>query len=467
MLTPEQMRRLGYRVVDMLVEHIAMLPERPVGHAVDRETLEHRLREPAPEYGSDPDAVLDRLASQVLEAMMHVDHPRFFAYVPGPGSFVGAMADAIASGFNVFAGSWAMASGPAMVELVVIDWLRQICGLPEGTGGAFVSGGSMANLTALAVARNARLGERFDDAVIYCSDQTHSAIERGARTLGFRADQLRPVPTDARFRILPSELLRLIDRDRHAGLRPFCVVANAGTTNTGAIDPMAILAEICHAQGLWLHVDGAYGAVAMLSERGSELLRGIEQADSLALDPHKWLQQPFECGCVLIRDGDLLTQTFRVVPAYLKDSDVVRDQVNFRDRGIQLTRGFRALKLWMSIQVFGIGAFRSAVEQGLALAERAERRLRAAGWGIVTPATLGIVTFRYADPELSSGEIDHLQADVIARMAASGHAMLSSTSIGGAMVLRLCTINARTLESDIDSTIDLLTDLAAQRRRSA
>jgi glutamate/tyrosine decarboxylase-like PLP-dependent enzyme len=462
-LPADEMRRFGYRVVDMIVEHVTRLGDAPVGRALDRATLEGRLREPAPEAGRDPDAVLDRLAADVLDAIVHVDHPRFFAYVPGPGNFVGAMADALAAGFNVFAGSWPMSSGPAMAELVVLDWLRTLCRMPETTSGLFVSGGSMANLTALAVARASRLGERFSDAIVYTSDQTHSSIERGARTLGFRLDQLRRVPTDERFRMRPDLLGAMIAEDRRAGRLPFCVVGSAGTTNTGVADPLAELAAICRAEDLWLHVDGAYGAAAMLTERGAAALAGIELADSLALDPHKWLQQPFECGCVLVRDGSLLEQTFRTVPAYLKDSDAASDEVNFRDRGVQLTRGFRALKLWMSIQIYGLASFRAAVERGIALAERAEERLRRhAAWRIVTPATLGIVTFRCVDERLLPAELDLLQTRVIAALAASGFALLSSTHLNGATVLRLCTINARTTEADVDATVDLLVELAAR-----
>lgn len=455
------MRRLGYRVVDMLVEHAAGIAARPVGHALDRATLEARLREPAPEEGCDPDTLLDRLAADVFDAMVHVDHPRFFAYVPGPGSFVGAMGDALAAGFNVFAGAWAVASGPAMLEMVTIDWLRDACGMPATAGGLFLSGGSMANLTAIAVARHKLLGEETGDAVLYFSDQTHSSVARGARVLGFRSDQLRQLPSGDDQTLAPETLEAAIAEDRRNGRRPFCLIANAGTTSTGAVDPIAALADLCRRHGLWLHVDGAYGAAAAIAPAASAMLGAIGLADSLTLDPHKWLHQPFECGCVLLREGRDLAETFRTVPAYLKDSDAGLDEINFRDHGVQLTRSFRALKLWMSIQLFGLRAFREGIEHGIAMAERAEARLaRLDGWRVVTPARLAIVTFRFEPAGAAPEQGDALAAAIIAELARSGRALLSSTVVNGRTVLRLCTINARTREADIDETVDLLDDIA-------
>ncbi|HYJ79114.1 MAG TPA: aminotransferase class V-fold PLP-dependent enzyme, partial [Longimicrobiaceae bacterium] len=371
-LPPEEMRALGYRVVDLVMDHLAGLADLPVAGGAGRGEMESRLREPAPEEGIGWRSALERVEREVFSAMSHVDHPRFFAYVPGPGNFVGAMAEALAAGFNPFAGSWVGGAGPAQVELVTVDWLRAACGMPEGAGGMFLSGGSMANLTALAVARHRRFGTGdFSRAVLYCSDQTHAAVDRGARTLGFRADQLRQLPSDDAFRIRVRDLERAMEADAAAGREPFCVVANAGTTSTGAVDPLQEMAALCRRAGMWLHVDGAYGAPAMLTDRGRALLRGIGEADSLALDPHKWLFQPFECGCVLVRDAAVLRETFRSVPAYLKDSDLGGDEVNFRDWGVQLTRSFRALKVWLSIQVFGLAAFRGAVAWGMELAEAA------------------------------------------------------------------------------------------------
>ena len=251
-----------------------------------------------------------------------------------------------------------------------------------------------------------------------------------------------------------AALAEAVAEDRAAGKAPFCVIANAGTTNTGAVDPLPELARFCAAEGLWLHADGAYGAAAMLSERGRRALAGIEAVDSLSLDPHKWLFQPFESGCVILRERRLLRDTFRILPDYLQDAHGLREEVNFCDYGIELTRSFRALKLWMSLKVFGAAAFRSAIDRGFELAGIAERRLRESEqWEILSPAQMAIVAFRRVGDDL-------LNQRIAAELKASGYAMLSTTTLGGRVALRLCTINPRTTEADIVETISRLEDLA-------
>lgn len=446
-LTPEEMRAYGYRVIDCIVEHLSTLQTQPVGRKADPAILT-RPRESFAEEGTAFEALLERVQADVLSNTMHVNHPRFFAYVPGPGNFVGAMADALTSAYNVFAGTWVSGSGAAAVELETVNWLRELCGFPETTGGLFVSGGTLANLTALAVARDVKLGEEFGNATIYFSDQTHSSIEKVLKVLGFAGRQLRKLQSDAAFR-LPVDLLRdEVMADRARGMRPFCVIANAGTTNTGAVDALAKIAEFCQVEDLWMHVDGAYGAAAAICDRGKALLGGLELADSLSLDPHKWLFQPFECGCVLVRDGSHLTKAFRILPEYLKDTQVKSAEVNLTDQGIQLTRSFRALKLWLSLRTFGVAAFRRAVERGFWLAERFEAELRARpDWEVVSPAQMGILCFRYR----GAGEAFHL--DLVQRILADGYALVTSTRLGGETMLRACPINPRTTEEDIVETV--------------
>jgi aromatic-L-amino-acid/L-tryptophan decarboxylase len=455
--SPERMREIGYRVVDRLVEHISTLPSQPVGAKGDPAALLAALSEPAPEHGTEFETVLEQLECDVLRNTMHVNHPRFFAYVPGPSNFVSVMADALISGYNVFAGTWISGSGPAAVELAVIEWLRTACGFPQGAGGLFVSGGTMANLTALAVARHVALGDRMDGATVYFSDQAHSSLEKALRVLGVPSENVRKIACDAEYRLPVRELERAIEKDRVAGKRPFCVIASAGTTNTGAIDPLPELSRLCKDEGLWLHVDGAYGAAAVICDRGRELLAGLELADSLSLDPHKWLFQPFEIGCVLVRDVVQLRDTFLILPEYLKDTHQYSAEFNFTDHGLQLTRGFRALKLWMSIKVFGMAAFRAAVERGFALAEFTEARLRKMpGWEIVTPAQMGMVCFRYG------GADDGAHFRLVQSILKDGFALITSTVLHGRTVLRTCTINPRTTEADIEATLERLDRLACR-----
>lgn len=460
-LSREDMRALGYRVIDMLVEHFQELPEKPVTRKAGRPTLEARLRKAIPEHGANALEVLDQLQRDVFSNIMHTDHPRFFAFVPSPSNFVSVMADALASGFNVFAGTWLEASGPAQIELVTIDWLRQACGLPDSAGGLFVSGGSMANMTALAVARHVKLGNRIENAVVYFSDQTHSSIERGLRVLGFQDNQMRKLEPDDCFRLDISALMRAIEADRAASRVPFCVVANAGTTNTGAIDPLLALADYCRQEELWLHVDGAYGAAAVFCERGQALLDGLARVDSLSLDPHKWLFQPYEIGCVLVREERWLKEAFHILPEYLEDIEGKEGEVNFCDRGIQLTRGFRALKLWMSLQVFGRSAFQEAVNRGFEMAQVAEAVVCGlSNWEVVTPAQMGIVTFRCIPEGLSPEKLNWLNRELVEEIIADGLAMVSSTVLRGQTVLRMCTINPRTTEADVRGTIKRLDDMS-------
>ena len=455
--SPERMREIGYRVVDRLVHHLATLPNQPVGAKGEPVALRAALTEPAPEHGTEFEAVLRELERDILSNTMHVNHPRFFAYVPGPGNFVSAMADALVSGYNVFAGTWISGSGPAAVELAVIEWLRVACGFPDGAGGLFVSGGTMANLTALAVARHVALDDRLDGATVYFSDQAHSSLEKALRVIGLPPGNARKIACDTEYQLPVRELERAIEKDRSEGKRPFCVIASAGTTNTGAIDPLRELSRLCKDQHLWLHVDGAYGAAAVICDRGRQLLGGLELADSLSLDPHKWLFQPFEIGCVLVRELAHLRDTFLILPEYLKDTHQYSAEFNFTDHGLQLTRGFRALKLWMSIKVFGMASFRAAVERGFALAEFTEARLRKMpGWEIVTPAQMGIVCFRY------EGADDAAHLRLVQSILKDGFALITSTVLRGRTVLRTCTINPRTTESDIEDTLDRLDRLARQ-----
>ena len=333
----------------------------------------------------------------------------------------------------------------------MLDWLRELCGMPEGAEGVLVTGGSVASLVALAAARTARFGERApEEAVAYVSSEGHASVARALRILGVA--HVRVVTADPDCRLSADAVRAAVEADRAGGLTPFCLAATAGTTSTGAVDPLLELAELCAEQELWLHVDGAYGAPAVLTDQGRAALAGLERADSLVLDPHKWLFQPYEIGCVLVREPTLLERTFALSGVYLRDT--MGPEVNFRDRSVQLTRGGRALKLWLSIRVFGLAAFRDAVARGMALAEHAEALLRERpGWEVVSPAQLAIVCFR------RDGD-DELQTRIADAMVADGYAAPSTTEVGGRVALRLCTINPRTTDEDVERTIERMEALS-------
>ncbi|WP_201778865.1 aminotransferase class I/II-fold pyridoxal phosphate-dependent enzyme [Streptomyces sp. 150FB] len=445
-MAPEEMRRLGHLVVDLVVDHFETRADGPAIQQSTPEELRAVLGGPVPRVPGDADAAIRTLVGTALANMQHGDHPRYFARVPGPSSFAAVLGEWLATGHNAIATSWGGGSGPTTVELVVIDWLRELLGMPDGTEGILVSGGSLANLTAFAAAR-AELG----DGVVYLTDQTHSSIPRGLRALGFPPDRVRVLRSDGGLRMPVGELAAAVAADRAAGRRPVMVVATAGTTNTGAVDPLPEIADLCRAEGMWFHVDGAYGAPAALSAAGAAALVGIERADSLVIDPHKWLFQPYDVGCVLVRRPGALERAFSIDAEYLRDTSAAGGEVNLRDRSLELSRRSRALKLWLTFTVHGVEGIRSAIARGIALAEFAEGRLRADPmWEVVTPARLGVVTFA-----LIHGA-DGTHAARAAALATSGYAAVTSTTVRGRSVLRLCTINPATTEDDIVRTLDRL-----------
>jgi aromatic-L-amino-acid decarboxylase len=468
-LSHDEMHAIGAQALDLVIRHFETNRQNPVAVTIPRAQTERLLRTALPEQATPVSELVEILARDVFPNALKSDHPRFYAFVPSPTNFVSVIGDLLISGHNLFAGHWMAASAAGQIEINVIDWLNELVGFPvKAGGGILVSGGSMANLSAIATAREARLGGPNENAIVYCSDQTHSSMAKGLRILGFRADQKRTIATDDGFRLSVPALEAAIAADRAAGRLPFCVVANGGTTNTGAIDPLGALADLCAREKLWLHVDGAYGAAAVITERGRTALAGIERADSITLDPHKWLFQPYELGCLLVRDATTLQKAFRVEDEdhadYLEDvTRWVKNDVNFYECGIQLTRSFKALKLWLSMRAFGLGEFRRGIEVGFEMADHAERTLRAAGtWEIVTPSQMGIVTFRWRDDSRTAAQIDAITRATVDLMREDGYALVMSTALGGRPVLRLCPINPGTNSEEIEETTRRLGRFSAE-----
>jgi aromatic-L-amino-acid/L-tryptophan decarboxylase len=449
------MRRLGYRTVDLLIDGLVRLGERDILMTASPEEMQKRVHAPPPEQPEGFEDLLGRLTNDVLTFSVRWDHPRMFGYVPGSGTWPGALADLIVSAWNVDASSWRESAGPNQLELTVLDWFRSWVGYPPSASGILLSGGSAANLTALACAREALVGAMNDRVVAYVSDQAHSSLARAARVLGFRPDQLRVLPSDGRYRMRLDALEGAMEADLQARRRPLFVAAAAGATNTGAVDPLPELAEICRRREAWLHVDAAYGGFAVLTERGRHALAGIELADSITLDPHKWLYQPFECGGILVRDGALLRKAFEIVPDYLRDAHGEQREVNFADRGLQLTRASRALKIWLSIGAFGLAAFRTAIDRSLDLARLAQERIEnSEELDLITPNVLGVVTFR----RLFGGGRDEatlalMNAELVERLARSGVGLVSSTRLRGRYAIRMVPMNHATEAADVHEVL--------------
>jgi aromatic-L-amino-acid decarboxylase len=452
----EAMRAHGYRTVDMLVDRLTD-PSIPPLRRASPAQMRARLAGPPPAAGQDFEQILARLERDVLPFTSRGDHPGFLAFVPFCGTWPGALGDFIASACNIYAGSWMEAAGPTQLELEVLGWFAEWVGYPASAGGVLVGGGSAANLTALACARETLAGPMSDDLVGYVSDQAHSSLARAARVLGFRPEQLRVLPTDASYQLDPRVLAAAMQADERIGRRPLFVSATAGTTNTGAVDPLGELGELCRAHGVWLHIDAAYGGFATLTERGRARLAGIGQADSITLDPHKWLYQPYECGALLVRDDHALRTAFQMTPDYLQDA-FAGDEVNLSDRGVQLTRSTRALKVWLSVQCFGLDAFTAAIDRSLDHAELLAERVEASDvLELMAPPSLGVVCFRRRFPDAADAdEEDGHNAGLVVALEQSGLGLVSSTMLRGRYALRACVLNHTTRAADVERIVDFL-----------
>ncbi|GGV29332.1 L-2,4-diaminobutyrate decarboxylase [Actinomadura cremea] len=467
-LPGDVMRDAGRHVIDMICAHLREGAADPVTARLPPETAKELRAQPVPLAPADPLQVLGELGPLLRSGNTHPDHPRFLGFVPSPGNYMGVLAAALAAGFAVPTG-WSF-SGPVStaIEKTTIAWLVELLGLPPETGGLFVSGGSTATLHALTVARDTTAGSRHDRATAYCSDQTHFSVDRALHVLGISRDRVRHLPTGTDGRLDVRQVEELVRADRRAGLQPFAVIANAGTTGTGAVDPLEDLSALCSRNRLWLHVDGAFGAAAAITEEGRCAVPGLPLADSLTLDPHKWLFQPAELGCVLLRRPELLRESFGVSrPSYLSGAGGA-DDGDLMQYGIQQTREFRALKLWLSLKVFGAQAFRGAVAAGMRLAEDIGKIIAARDdLELTTAPSLGVLTFRPAPPALAlvardqaDTIIDRAVGEIAERLADSGDALVMPTLVADRRVLRLCTINPRADVRELEAVVDGIAVLA-------
>lgn len=460
-LTDAECTQLANAVFKICLDYWRTLPQGAVWTPPDSPALEQYVRGGIAEKPLGWSTVLEGMQKFILSSQAHLAHPRFFAFVSNPNNFVSCLGDLLVSAHNPFAGSWLEGSGAQTIERALTQWFAREIGLPNTAGGIFLSGGSISNLAAIAVAREVHFGCRdWRHGVAYFSDQTHSSIERALRILGFSKSQIRMLPSTENSVLSPRTFAEQVRIDRNLDLVPFCLVANAGTTNTGAVDPLPDLSDLCREEGIWLHVDGAYGGAAVLCPEGKTRLNGIDRADSVTIDPHKWLFQPYDCSILLVREAADLKKAFHTGAEYLQDA---RGDWNLWDYGPELTRPFRALKLWFSLQTFGAGTFRDGISRGFALARRAEARIRSLpNAQILSPANMAVVTFRFAPQNVPHGALDDLNAEIAKRCMTRGFAFIVSTQVAKNTALRVCTINPRTTELDIDETVQHLANLAEE-----
>jgi glutamate/tyrosine decarboxylase-like PLP-dependent enzyme len=462
-LPPDEIRALGEAVLEEAARYYESLDSRPVLQPATSPALRAALSEPLPRDGASFASLLETLRDVVIRYSRHSAHPRFFGYVSSPGTPVASLGAMLEAALAVNVTCWRSAPAGTELEHVTVNWLKEMLGYPASAGGLLVSGGSMANFAGLAVARSAKApGNVLRDGLagtprmrVYVSGEGHFSIAKAAGMLGLGEANVRQVKTNRRLEIDLGDLDRMVEEDAAAGHLPFCVVANAGATATGAFDPIGELAVFTRQRGLWLHVDAAYGGFAALAPSTRHLFPAIAQADSVALDPHKWLYQPIGCGCVLYRDPAAARAAFSHSAEYTRTIGLERDEAfAFWDYGPELSRPFRALDLWLSIKYIGAARLAEAIENNMACARYFERLVQeSADFEMLAPAGLSIFCFRYAPPGYQ-GDLDALNERILLDLQRAGGSYLSNARVHGKFALRGCVLNYRTTRRDMEILLE-------------
>src|SRR6266480_4359803 len=471
MLDPsvDEIRDWGNSVMRLVADYFGELRDRRVYRHISSREIRDRLDAALPTKGIEFDELLKVFRETVVPFSRQNAHPRMFGYVQSPGTPLAALGDLLASTLNANLTVWRSAPAPVELERLTINWIRQILGFNAEAGGLFVSGGSMANLAAIAAAQQAK-----DDSSgrlrIYASSETHFSIAKATALLGIGRENVRFVAVDECFKIRVDDLVAKITADLEAGYLPFCVVANAGTVNTGAVDPLAKIREIADRFQLWMHVDGSYGAFAVLAKSARKLFAGLERADSIALDPHKWLYLPVDVGCVIYRAPEIARAAFAHEAEYTRVIGEEADEAfAFWDYGPELSRRFRALKVWMLLKGVGLDFLGDAIESNLACARYFESMVRASDdFEMVAPVELSIFCFRHVSAQLrneSPQAIDAFNERLLIALQRDGSSYLSNAALGGRFALRGCVLNYRTTLRDMEILLDDLRRVAREEIR--
>jgi len=454
--SPEQMREMGEAALSYVIDFIGSLDEAPASNVDGAWDLAHRLRATPPEVGGAFGDVLAEVREAVAQAY-DTTGPGYLPYIPGGGLFAAALGDFLALSVNRYVGLAAPSPAVVQIEENVCRWLCSLFGWDDGSQGVLTSGGSMANFSAMVAARHARLGEDFADGAYYVSEQAHASVTKAATLAGFTKRNVRLVPADDELRMDPEALRRMVEQDLADGHRPFLVGPSAGTTNTGAIDPLEAIADVAEEHGLWMHVDGAYGGFFVLTERGRERFRGIERADSITLDPHKGMFLPYGTGAIVVRDGENLRQAHYEGAAYLQDLATAGELPNYSEHSAELSREWRGLRVWLPLRLHGVRAFRDALDEKLDLAEVLYEGLKGVPeLELPWAPQLTVVTFRLRDDDRGRNEA------LLERINASKRVFLSSTMIHGRYTIRACIVSHRTHRDRIEECIEIVRRAAAE-----
>lgn len=460
--SPDEMKAMVDKATERIVDHFENLSEQPTSNTETASELTERLREPLPTDPTSFDDLLDLLFNEAIPCSVNTPHPGYLAYIPSGGLFHSAVADLIADATNRYVGAWLTAPALARIEATVIEWFCDIVKYPDSAFGLLTSGGSMATLIATITARRERLSEEFLDGIIYTSDQSHHSVAKAAVLAGFPADNVRSIPTDEEFRMRIGALERAIKADQAAGNQPFLVVASAGTTNTGAVDDLKALADICDRTDLWLHADGAYGGFFMLTEDGQQQLAGLNRCDSITLDPHKGLFLPYGTGALVVRDGQTLAQTHAVEADYIPDWDPESEFVDFSQLGPELTRDFRGLRVWLPLKMHGITPFRANLEEKLDLAQWATAQLREMDQvRIVAEPQLSTLAFRIEPSQFEGEALDELNQSAMEYVNQRNRVHLSGTTLNERFAIRVSVLSFRTHREHLEQCIEDI-ELAVQ-----
>ena len=466
MLEPsaDEIREWENAVTQFMIEYFGELRDRPVYRHTSSREIRSGLDSNLPIKGTDFDSLLKVFRDTIVPFSRQNAHPRMFGYVQSPGTPIGAFADLLASTLNANLTIWRSAPGPVELERLTIDWIRQILGFPAEAGGLFVSGGSMANLAALAAARQTKYNS-LGRLRLYASTAAHFSIVKAAALLGIGRENVQHVGIDERFRMRVDDLVAKINADVEAGYVPFCVVGNAGTVDTGAVDPLQEIREVANRYQLWMHVDGSYGAFAILADSVRKLFAGMEEADSIALDPHKWLYLPVDVGCVIYRDPETAHATFAHEAEYTRMFGEEADEAFVCwDYGPELSRRFRALKVWMLLKGVGLDRLSEAIESNLECARHLESMVQASDdFEMVAPVELSIFCFRHLPVQMrnrSPDVIDAFNEQLLVALQRDGSSYLSNTTLRGRFALRGCVLNYRTTLRDMEILLDDLRRVA-------